>query len=386
MITLSDAKELYSIFKDHYTMMENDPQTIIMQRANNSTLKSPLFVSWEITSICNLVCKHCRAAYNNSRKKETIQPLEKYIKLLQELNQLEIYCLGITGGEPFLHPYIWDVLYECKKLNFNLIVYTNGTCIGLEEAKTLKKLLKEDDIVHVSLDGGTAEANDRQRGKGCFNKTCQALGYLRDVGLTVRLNIVPTIYNVETIPDLCKLALEYKVAEMGASPLMFAGRALEQDIMPEQETLFKMEQIAYNMLKNSKTKYIGGISGTVHNYIELPQWFEENIYQLKRKENKLKICDAGNRKICIDAAGDVYPCSLFASHKEYIAGNVFNSTLNEIWVNEFWNQFRQGIEICDEQCPNCKLFSLCNGGCMALAYNAFGKLGAKDPRCKFQGK
>ena len=61
------AENLYKIFKEHYQEAIRDPQTMIMQKANGTILKSPLFISWEITSNCNLSCIHCRAAYNNSR-------------------------------------------------------------------------------------------------------------------------------------------------------------------------------------------------------------------------------------------------------------------------------------------------------------------------------
>ena len=65
-----------------------------------------------------------------------------------------------------------------------------------------------------------------------------------------------------------------------------------------------------------------------------------------------------------------------------MVGNVFSSHLDEIWGSNKLVKFRQGIVIEDNKCINCKLLPLCNGGCMALAYHKYGKLGAIDPRCK----
>ena len=44
------AENLYKIFKEHYQEAIRDPQTMIMQKANGTILKSPLFISWEIVT------------------------------------------------------------------------------------------------------------------------------------------------------------------------------------------------------------------------------------------------------------------------------------------------------------------------------------------------
>ena len=376
-----NANKLYDIFLEHYEIIKQDPQTVIMQKADGRMLKSPLFISWEIMADCNLSCVHCRAAYNNSRSKLNYYSLEEYYKVLKEFSDLEVMVVGITGGEPLLHPFFWEILKESRKYHFDIIIYTNGTLIRDSEAKKLADLLRPEDIVHVSLDGGTSEANDKQRGEGCFNKTIQALTFLKKYKVPVRLNMVPTIHNVESIPELCDIAIEMGVKEFGASPLMLTGRA-EREIMPNQQLLFQMEEMVAERLRNSETQYIGGISGTVHSYLYLHEWFDDNIYNLKREGKKYRLCDAGNRKVFVDAGGDVYPCSLFAAHKEFVVGNVFSSHLDEIWGSNKLVKFRQGIVIEDNKCINCKLLPLCNGGCMALAYHKYGKLGAIDPRCK----
>lgn len=378
--------ELYSIFKEHYKGVSNDPQTLIMQRADGQKLKGPLFISWEITSACNLSCRHCRAAYNNSKTMHKQISLDKYREVIKQFGSMEIFALGITGGEPFLHPYFWEIIEECKQYNFDIIIYTNGTCINEEVAIRLSTLLDVDDIVHVSLDGGTKAANDRQRGEGSFIKTYRALEILKSVNISVRLNVVPTNLNIDSFPELCDLALKFEVKEFGASPLMLTGRASDKALMPDQNKLFYMERLVSQKLHNSKTKYIGGISGTVHSYLDLSEWICDEINKLSREGRNKKICDAGNRKIFIDAVGDVYPCSLFAEHKEFSVGNIFSDEIVKAWNSKKLEQFRKGFEIISDECKKCKLAKLCNGGCMALAFHAFGEMGAIDPRCSKANK
>lgn len=376
-----DLKEIYSIFLDHYEICKKDPETIIMTRAASVPLKAPLFISWEITSACNLSCRHCRAAFNHSRSINEYPSLEEYRCVIHNFGLNEIHRIGITGGEPFLHPYLFDILSACKQENIEVILYTNATLIGDKEADLLCNILTEDDVVHVSLDGGTAEANDAQRGIGAFSKTIKGLERLSKRHINIRLNVVPTIFNEGSLLELCDIAIKFGVKEFGASPLMTSGRAALANIAPDYQKLFHTEIEVVNKLKGTEVTYIGGISGTVHNYLNVPELFESGIFSLRREASHQKICDAGNRKMFIDAGGDAYPCSLFASIPDFSKGNIFHSSLEEIWAQGSWSVFREGVPITSSQCKECPLFSLCNGGCMALAYQATGELGDMDPRC-----
>lgn len=376
-----DYKKLQSIFLSDYNMCKSDPETIIMQRAAKTQIKAPLFISWEITSECNLSCRHCRAAFNCSRSKHTYPSIDQYKQVIRNFGDNEVHRVGITGGEPLLHPSFFDILYACKKENLDIILYTNATLIGSKEAELLSSILSEDDIVHVSLDGGNKEANDSQRGHGVFDKVINSLEELSTHSINIRLNIVPTVLNEDSIIDLCNIALKYNVKEFGASPLMTSGRAKLENLTPNYSKLFQIEMQVADRLKETAVKYVGGISGAVHNILNVPDFIKSERPIIKRESSEYKICDAGNRKIFIDANGDSYPCSLFAANPEFCGGNIFNSTLEEIWATNTWRIFRNGVTINSNQCKKCPAFSLCNGGCMALAYQTTGNLGDMDPRC-----
>ena len=381
MLTAIDYDKVYSIFLEHYKKCQNDPETIIMRQASKQRIKSPLFISWEITSRCNLSCKHCRAAYNNSRNTTSIQSLENYMRVIQDFGENEVYKVGITGGEPFLHPYLPELISACKREHLDIILYTNATLIGSSEASMLSSILSDDDIIHVSLDGGTEEDNDSQRGIGVFQKALHGLDELCKQGINIRLNVVPTIYNENSLLELCDIALHYKVKEFGASPLMTCGRARNSKITPDYKKLFDTEIKISEKLKGTPVNYIGGISGTVHNLLDLPGFTTSSVFSIKRESSNLKTCDAASRKLFIDANGDCYPCSLFASDPVFIGGNIFDSSLHNVWTNPKWQPLRDGVHVTSSECQQCTLFSLCNGGCMALAYQATGRLGNMDPRC-----
>ena len=318
-----ELDKIYSIFLDHYGICKRDPDTIIVSRAGSVPLKAPLFISWEITSSCNLLCRHCRAAFNHSRTVSAYHSVDDYFRVIHNFGNNEIHRIGITGGEPFLHPYLFDILSACKIVGIDIIIYTNATLIGDDEANRLNSILTKDDIVHVSLDGGTPEANDNQRGTDAFCRTIKGLEKLRAYNVPIRLNVVPTRLNEDSLLELCDIAIQFGAKEFGASPLMTSGRATIEDLAPDYRKLFQIEIDIVNRLNGTDVTYIGGISGAIHDYLNVPELFESGVFSLNREIRYRKICDAGNRKLFVDAGGDVYPCSLCASNPIFTMGNIF---------------------------------------------------------------
>jgi len=98
-----------------------------------------------ITTYCNLRCKFCSHAIPYCKKHEHFDAQQ----ITQDLNKLlevsYISCLGILGGEPFLHPQFCDIMYNISKLkNLNKIesirIVTNAV------------LLPKDDLLKCLLD------------------------------------------------------------------------------------------------------------------------------------------------------------------------------------------------------------------------------------------
>lgn len=367
--------------RQKYIEIKKSPETIILQKAKSyEKIKGPFYVSWELTSACNFTCKHCRAANNLSRKKVENLPWDKYKKVIDDLAENQISLLGITGGEPTLFPYFQDIVRYAKHQKIVITIYTNASNISEEVACNLSKCLTKDDLIHVSLDGGVEEDNDAQRGKGTFKRTIRGLAALAKYSLPIRLTIVPTIYNINNIDKIIDIAMKYNVKEVSAVPLMSAGRANEK-LRPDNNLLFKKEIAVLRKLEKCvNIKYEGGIFGPVCVYSKYPELLK-NVNFPQAFANDLRVCDAGTKQLFIDAQGNCFPCNLFASSEEFMLGNVFDTSISEIWQNKKLSIFKKGIEMEDEKCKKCKLWSLCNGGCMGLSWLNEKSLSLRDPRC-----
>ena len=79
------------------------------------------------------------------------------------------YICGITGGEPFLQPWMPDLLADVGMI-LPVIVLTNGTMLTPDEYT--RALLKCKDLpvqLQISVDDPDPQVHDVQRGKGSFS-------------------------------------------------------------------------------------------------------------------------------------------------------------------------------------------------------------------------
>jgi MoaA/NifB/PqqE/SkfB family radical SAM enzyme len=102
-----------------------------------------------------------------------------------------------TGGEPFVHPEMLEILADTL-VHGPCTVLTNGTLFGPRRLVTLARLAEAARFsleLRVSLDGWRAEDHDRFRGAGTFARTIEALSQLERHGL------LPIVTVIQHAPD-----------------------------------------------------------------------------------------------------------------------------------------------------------------------------------------
>ena len=136
-------------------------------------------------TLCNLKCTHCLNA--SGPVDPWLAPMaagdvERHVDEAARLGAREVY---FTGGEPFLHPHILELLAGALE-RLPTTVLTNGTLIGERVADRLAELAAAARYsleVRVSLDDPDREANDRVRGRGAFDRALGAIARLHRRGL-----------------------------------------------------------------------------------------------------------------------------------------------------------------------------------------------------------
>lgn len=136
-------------------------------------------------TLCNLECNHC---FNNSGpQNDTFGKMrkEQIFSYLDESVDYGVKEYYFTGGEPFLHPNMVEIIE--RTLNYGPVtVLTNGTAFTRSELDRLGELFQEKPYsleIRVSLDGFTPESNDEIRGEGTFHQAMNGIENLVERGL-----------------------------------------------------------------------------------------------------------------------------------------------------------------------------------------------------------
>jgi MoaA/NifB/PqqE/SkfB family radical SAM enzyme len=128
----------------------------------------PPFLYISIINSCNLRCQGC---WVDVAAKQEAMPLEAMNRLLNEAKEMGNAFFGIVGGEPFMHPQLFDMLAANPDCYFQ--IFTNGHFITDEKAKRLRQLGNVTPLVSVE---GTEIISDQRRGRaGVLSKTMQGV-------------------------------------------------------------------------------------------------------------------------------------------------------------------------------------------------------------------
>lgn len=141
-------------------------------------------VCWEITTDCNLRCAFCHR-YDFDNHFYNTDNLDQTILLLKEK---KITNVIISGGEPLLHPQLFEIMDALKSNGFDLDLCTNGTIVNETILLSLKKYLSE---ISISIDSYSSARHDSMRStKGCFNKTVSGIKQFLNAGFEVHTTTV----------------------------------------------------------------------------------------------------------------------------------------------------------------------------------------------------
>ena len=147
----------------------------------------PKIVQMDITSRCNLACRHCRASVLDRAAADLTY--EQVVSILTQIHAFSPnVALAVAGGEPLMRPDLKDIFYYIKDNlhGMSIELLTNATLITENNVGWLTETVRG---FNVSMEGAVPEIHDAVRGRGSFWKTVQALKLLveRDATAAVRM-------------------------------------------------------------------------------------------------------------------------------------------------------------------------------------------------------
>lgn len=153
---------------------------------------------------CNLACDYC-CAESSPHAAARLLPIDLVRDAVAEFVASGGTEVMITGGEPFLHPELGDLI-EAAAAHVPVILLTNGMVFHRgNRRRTLESLDRERVALQISLDSATPELHDRHRGKGSYARAREGIALARSLGFRVRVAATIDAADAEEVASLREL-------------------------------------------------------------------------------------------------------------------------------------------------------------------------------------
>ncbi|HEC93061.1 MAG TPA: radical SAM protein, partial [Candidatus Atribacteria bacterium] len=160
---------------------------------------SPFVIVWDITTRCNLNCRHC---YSRDRYEKELDT-EEVLKIIDKLSMANVPFIIFSGGEPLLREDLFTILSYATSKGTYVGVATNGTLLDEDVARELKKSGVK--MIQISIDSSFPEKHDHFRGKkNVFTKASSAIRISKKMGF---LTVVSTTVNRMNYHEIKEIVL-----------------------------------------------------------------------------------------------------------------------------------------------------------------------------------
>lgn len=300
---------------------------------------------FEITSRCNLRCKHCGSVCTSIGQSLSVQDVESTLASVQPDHPM--ICL--TGGEPLLHPDFFEIAKRIRSMGFSWGMTTNATLIDEETAFQLRQT--EMSTVSVSLDG-LEYSHDLLRGQtGAWRLAVRGLQSLQKAGFKPQVTTVLHRGNINELEPLCALLCDMGIDSWRPINIEPIGRACEAGNL-----LLSTEQFAYLL------RFIREKRFDPHYKMEVT--FGCSHYLGTENERMVRdhyfLCGAGILVAGVRSNGDICACLDIENRKELVQGNIRTDNIMEVWHNRFHAFRRDRTDDC-AKCVNCSERFICGG-------------------------
>jgi len=323
---------------------------------NRRSIQKVRNVTFAITHKCNIRCEMCY--FHKELKNIWVMPLYLYKQAIDSVKGSHP-CIILSGGEPFTHPNLVDMVAYAKKMHLPVQIFTNGTLVKPEIADALVKLKL--DYIDFTLLGNEKSHSLVAHVPNAYNRFVENLQYFaKHRGNTqIILNYTITPRSLKDIDHAVELVKRFKLDglriqhynfllknEFEAQECLVKGLFGSESNTHEIENQDDVSNMAKQILEIKKQLPEKLTSVPIQWAPTLTALETENWYSTKRFMSQRK-CLFPWRGITIDANGKVYPCS-----KIYLElGNIENQNIFDVWNSERMQKFR--LRLKKERFPAC---------------------------------
>ena len=228
---------------------------------------------------CNLSCGYC----NEYDKVSDPVPLEAMYQRIDKLGSLGTAIVGVSGGEPLLHPELDEIIARIRARGMVAYMMTNGYLLTEKRIKRLNAAGLE--YFQVSIDNVNPDEVSKKSLK-VLDQKLVLLAKFAEFGVNVNSVIGGGIKHPEDA-----LVIAQRASELGFTASVGIIHEGNGSLRPLNE----VEQRVHREIKSIGSRNWGMLSS-----------YEKNLAQGKPNEWK---CRAGARYLYVDEEGLVHYCS-----------------------------------------------------------------------------
>lgn len=329
-------------------------------------IPAPRLVAWEVTRRCNLKCRHCRASAGECAVEGELS-FDEAKAVVDDIASFAKPVLILTGGEPLMCEWIWDLIAYARERGMTPAVGTNGTLVDDEVARRLAASGVR--RISVSLDFPDAVSHDEFRGvEGAFDAAVSGIAAARRAGVEVQVNTTVTRRNWRMLDEMHDLAVRLDAQALHPFLLVPTGRGA--GLSGEELGAAEYEEALGWVCRRQRTSPLE-LKPT-----DAPQYRRIAIQQGVSCASRGRGCLAGTGFAFISHVGGVQPCGYF----DMTLGNVRETPFSRIWRESPVFADLRRPELLKGKCGACEYKAVC-GGCRARALAVSGDYLAEEPNC-----
>ncbi|MDB5396822.1 MAG: pqqE [Rhodospirillales bacterium] len=330
-----------------------------------STLEPPLALLAELTHRCPLQCPYCSNPLELDRASGELDTAN-WIRVLAEAAAIGILQVHFSGGEPTARKDLPAIVRAAAESGLYSNLITSGVLLDERSLATLV----EAGLDHAQLSFQDVEpANaDRIGGfKGGHRRKLEVARLIKAAGLPLTLNFVVHRQNLERLPQMIALGLDFGAQRIEIAHVQYYGWGLvnRDALLPSRVQL----DAATEEVETARLRLKGRL---VIDYV-VPDYYAA----------RPKACMGGwaRRFINITPAGLALPCHAAQSLPGFDFPSVRTHSLADIWQSSpAFLRFR-GTEWMAEPCRSCERREIDWGGCRCQAFALTGDAARTDPAC-----
>jgi len=244
-----------------------------------ASTKHPVLVHIVPMRRCNLACAYC----NEYDKVSEPVPIETMLMRIDKLAEFGTSVVTISGGEPMMHPEIYDVIARIRHHGMIAGLISNGYYFQSDKIKKLNEAGL--DYLQISIDNVIPDEVSKKSLKVLDGKLKNLSEFAK-----FKVNINSVLGSGVNNPDDA-LTIAERAVELGFSStvgVIHDGEGLLKGLSEHEKNVYK------------QVKSLGTRSYARWN------WFQDNLAEGEEYNWK---CRAGARYLYVDEAGMVHWCS-----------------------------------------------------------------------------